>query len=157
MAIKDKEQELKRKLLVKQNLKKIQSQVDDQRFTNIEEYIKTLKKVQEDFYKDPLSKHINMKTVIRENKNLTRREKNRLFHLHNTASEDETYGLQLYNYCLDLHNQGKVDKDFASQIYVLSVDWPLDFAIEFISKDDDLDLDQDNDDTKNQKNQVKWE
>jgi hypothetical protein len=49
--------------------------------------------------------------------------------LHNTATEDETYGLHLYNYCLELAEQGKVEKDFANQIYVLSVDWPLDFAI----------------------------
>jgi hypothetical protein len=72
VAVKDKEQELKRKLLVKQNLKKIQDGVDDHRFKNLEEYIRTLTKIQEDFYRDPLSKHINIKTVILQNKQLSR-------------------------------------------------------------------------------------
>ena len=133
---------------MKQNLKKIQKGVDDRRFKNLEEYLQTLIKIREQFYSDPLSKHINIKSVVRENDQLTRREKNKLFHLHNTATEDETYGLHLYNYCLELAAQGKVDKDFANQIYVLSVDWPLDFAIEPIAEREDSQINGTADDGK---------
>ena len=37
-------------------------------------------------------------------------------------------------YCSELANRGKVSKDFPNQVYVLSVDWPLDFITDYISK-----------------------
>ena len=42
--------------------------------------------------------------------------------------------------------QGKVDKDFANQVYVLSIDWPPDFAIDFIQEINENPDDQINED-----------
>lgn len=65
-------------------------------------------------------------------------EKNQIIHLHNEASEDEIYGARLYMFCQELSKQGKVIEDFPNQIYVLSVDWPLDFLVDYISKEETL-------------------
>lgn len=59
---------------------------------------------------------------------------NDIIYLHNQGIEDDVYGSRLYMYCTKLANQRKVSKDFPNQIYVLSVDWPLDFITDFISK-----------------------
>ena len=59
---------------------------------------------------------------------------NQIIYLHNHGTEDEVYGSRLYLYCTQLMNEGKVEQSFPNQIYVLSVDWPLDFVTDYISK-----------------------
>lgn len=49
--------------------------------------------------------------------------------LHNEASSDEVYATSLYTYCRELVDQGKVPEGFDDQVYVLSIDWPLDFTV----------------------------
>lgn len=137
-VIKKKEEDLKRKLKIKQNLRKIEKQVDDKRFADVAEYLCTVARQHKDFFSDPLSANTNIKNIVRQKESLTRKEKNTIFQLHNTASEDETYGSRLYNYCQELVDRGKVDSDFPNQIYVLSVDWPLDFAVDLIPKSKEL-------------------
>jgi hypothetical protein len=36
----------------------------------------------------------------------------------------------MFEYCQDLEEQGAVSKGFSDKIYVLSVDWPLDFLMD---------------------------
>lgn len=59
---------------------------------------------------------------------------NLIIRYHNEGIEDEVYGSRLYMYCTQLVEEGKVPADFPNQIYVLSVDWPLDFVTDYVSK-----------------------
>lgn len=64
---------------------------------------------------------------------LSTQEKNHIFRLHNSASDTEVYGSELFKYCQYLQIKGKVPNGFADQIYVLSVDWPLDLLCDYVS------------------------
>jgi hypothetical protein len=68
--------------------------------------------------------------VIEAQNGLTVKEKNQIITRHNNASDRDIYGQELYSFCQQLEKEKKVVKGFAHQIYVLSVDWPLDFALE---------------------------
>jgi len=40
------------------------------------------------------------------------------------------YGEELYKHCNQLVEDGQVDEEFPDKIYVLSIDWPLDFLMD---------------------------
>lgn len=134
-VIKRKESDLKHKLHVKQNLKNVMRIADDQRFSSMDDYFKIMIQQYNEFFENELSGKTNLKSVILEQNKLTRQEKNHIIRLHNEASESEVYGQELFRYCQKLVQQGKADEGFEDQIYVLSVDWPLDFLVGFISKE----------------------
>lgn len=60
-----------------------------------------------------------------------------IIHLHNEASNSEVYGSELFRFCQQLVQKGKAEEGFEDQIYVLSVDWPLDFLVGYIWKEYD--------------------
>lgn len=134
--IKKKEQDLKHKLQIKSNLKNIMKDVDDQRFANMESYFKVMIEQHRDFFANKLSGNTHIRNVVMSQAKLTLEEKNQIIYLHNHASNDDVYGARLYVFCQELAKQGKVVEDFPNQIYVLSVDWPLDFLVDHISKNE---------------------
>merc|ERR1712227_518376 len=124
------------KLQVKSNLKKIVNDVDDQRFANMEGYFEIMIEQHRDFFANKLSGNTHIRNVVMSQAKLTLEEKNQIIYLHNHASNDDVYGARLYVFCQELAKQGKVVEDFPNQIYVLSVDWPLDFLVDHISKNE---------------------
>lgn len=72
---------------------------------------------------------MNLKSVL-DQQRLETKEKNKIIMLHNEASNTEAYGQDLYKHCVALEQQGKAEQGFADKIYVLSVDWPLDFLMD---------------------------
>ena len=80
----------------------------------MDQYLAKITTVWNDFISDALSKEVNLKKVVSEDPNLTLHEKNMIFRLHNTASENEKYGIELYNYCLNLAQTNNLAPNFAS-------------------------------------------
>lgn len=134
--IKKKEQDLKHKLQVKSNLKKIVNDVDDQRFANMEGYFQIMIEQHRDFFANKLSGNTHIRNVVMSQAKLSLEEKNQIIRLHNEASDDDVYGARLYMFCQEMAKQEKVVEDFPNQIYVLSVDWPLDFLVDYIAKNE---------------------
>ena len=87
-------------------------EVDDQRFTNIEHYVRILQKQYKEFFTNRLSGKTNIRSVVTVQKNLSREEMNQIIYLHNHGTEDDVYGSRLYMYCNQLMNEGKVAKEF---------------------------------------------
>ena len=82
------------------------------------------------FFKSKLSGKINLKTELINADFLSLSQKNQIVKMHNRASETEFYGEKMFSYCQDLEEQGIAPQGFSDQIYVLSVDWPLDFLLD---------------------------
>lgn len=143
-SIRNKEEDLRRKLDVKASLKKIFKVAQDKRFDDIDAYFKILTEQYKDFFNNDLSGATNLETVLNAHWNendgsLALQEINNLVHLHNNACFDEVYGQRLFKYAKDLVEAGKVKENFPEQIYILSVDWPLDLLMEKFSVPRDSD------------------
>ena len=108
---------------------------DDQRFASMDDYFKIMIEQYNEFFQNELSGKTNLKSVIKEQHRLSLSEKNQIIRLHNEASDSEVYGQELFRFCQQLVQEGKADEGFEDQIYVLSVDWPLDFLVGYIPKD----------------------
>merc|ERR1719460_2059280 len=90
-----------------------------------------------EFSSNKLSEKTNIRNVVTsQHQKLTRLEMNTIIYLHNQGIEDEIYGQRLFSFCAKLSMDGKVDSNFANQVYVLSVDWPVDFIVDYIGKDE---------------------
>ena len=63
-------------------------------------------------------------------------EANRIISLHNSALDDCVYGDQLMVYLMGLESEGVLDSAQAHILYILSVQWPIDLAIEPIMMTD---------------------
>ena len=72
---------------------------------------------------------INLRTLVENIEALTPPERRKLFDLHNEAVHDEVYGKQLMEYCDDLFKKAKMRKETKKLIYILSIDWPLQFKL----------------------------
>ena len=69
---------------------------------------------------------MNFKNFISFHPSINLQEKNALIHLHNTASNDEQYGLRLFQFAEKLVKQGKLEKDEEQRVVGLSIEWPVD-------------------------------
>ena len=65
---------------------------------------------------------------------ITREEANQIIDYHNRAKEETVYGEGLVAYLMDLQIYwGVVDADnLAQRLFILSVDWPEEYKIDFI-------------------------
>ena len=129
--INEKEEDLKHKLKIKQNLRKLMSVARDSRFDNFDEYLRVVMQQHNDYFHGELTAKSNLKTVVNQQKGLSLSEKNKIFKLHNGASNSEVYGAELYDFVSGLVRENKAPQGFDEQVYVLSVDWPLDMQIEY--------------------------
>lgn len=68
----------------------------------------------------------NIKQFIYEQDKLNKEEKNELIILHNKASDDEMYGLRMFQMAEKFIQQGKLKYQDDFRILILSVDWPAD-------------------------------
>ena len=84
------------------------------------------------FENDLMAKNMNFKKYLVELPVLSIQEKNRIIELHNSASDDEVYGQNLYKYLQQLILDQKLPKGSEDKLYVLSVDWPESIFIENI-------------------------
>jgi hypothetical protein len=68
----------------------------------------------------------NLRSFVTNQKKLSKTEKNHIFHLHNTASDDEVYALRLVNYTRQLKHDEKLTEQDDYRILLYSIDWPVD-------------------------------
>ena len=72
----------------------------------------------------------NLKSFVISRPKLSLEEKNRIFYLHNSASNDEKYGQRLLHYVLELVADGKLEEKDDYRIFIYSIDWPVDIQID---------------------------
>ena len=72
----------------------------------------------------------NLKSFVISRPKLSLEEKNWIFHLHNSASNDEKYGQRLLHYVLELVADGKLEEKDDYRIFIYSIDWPVDIQID---------------------------
>ena len=89
----------------------------------------------------------NLKSFVISRPNLSLDEKNKIFHLHNSASNDEKYGQRLLHYVLELVAEGKLEEKDDYRIFIYSIDWPVDIQIDKIYEKEAL----------NKKEDLEWE
>lgn len=74
----------------------------------------------------------NFKNFVESKDKLSKKEKNTIFHLHNTASDDQHYGKSLMAYVLQKIEEEKLEDGDEQKLLLLSIDWPVDIQIEMI-------------------------
>ena len=83
-----------------------------------------------DYFNDPLTKNVNLRSVLVAHSHDSWQELNKITELHDNASYEQPFGDSMMNYCRDLVWKGKVKENFPSQVFTLSVDWPTNLYIE---------------------------
>ena len=75
----------------------------------------------------------NLKSFIENKDTLTDEEKNKIYSLHNTASDDLVYAMRLVNFSRNLKKEGKLEEQDDYRILLYSIDWPVDIQIDLIN------------------------
>ena len=64
---------------------------------------------------------------------ISREEANQIINLHNVAKDEKVYGEGLITYLMKLDKEmGGKSEDLVLRLFILSVDWPEEYRIDFI-------------------------
>ena len=85
------------------------------------------------FEKDFIFKKDNFQTTVVGLKGvLKKQEINKIIAYHNSAQSDSLYGIRLFWFLMKLEKKGLINKKDTEKIYTQSIDWPINFKVEFI-------------------------